>query len=91
MQTMWLRCIMICLLPNFGWSRSLLESSSPPRECTDTLHAYDPLPGVGLGQVVASYAAVIETFARVGRAVRLDSKENRVESNVWLSALETKM
>jgi hypothetical protein len=153
---MWLRCIVICVLSNFGWSRSPYESDKPevvidmyaqhslrsiredrelmelceasdghvyPQtsghawrcmpgaanaydahdctaflepllhfvvcsdsrlknlgsratyqgagECTDTLHAYDPLPGVGLGQVAASHAAVMETFAREGVRVSI--------------------
>ena len=70
---MWLRCITICVLANFGLSRSLLdlESPSPASECTDTLHVYDPLPGVGLGHVAASHAAVMETFARAGVKVSI--------------------
>ena len=55
--TIWLRCVAICLLTRVGYSKA-------PGECSTVLHVYDTLPGVGLGQVAASHAAVMETFSR---------------------------
>ena len=55
--TVWLRCVAVCLLMRVGYSKA-------PDECSTVLHVYDPLPGVGLGQVAASHAAVMETFSR---------------------------
>ena len=79
--TIWLRCVAICLLTRVGYSKA-------PGECSTVLHVYDTLPGVGLGQVAASHAAVMETFSRRKIGVSIHDSALKKENELKASCTE---